>query len=520
MNISNKKTIRKLLIISFLIVFGFLLLQMWAKSFVEDFLMQKIPTPYVVTYSELDINLLFGNIILNNPSVKIEHKDAPDYKTNLELESLQINGIGYWNLLFNEHISISNVQLIAPKLTYYPKKQEVLKSNDTQTSKNALKVIRVKEFNILNGDINVMGQNTDSIAFSVSSYDLTILDGIVNMKSLEGNPLTYNSYQLNAEDIILNNSKYDSFKIDNVNSNEELWHIDNLQIIPKYDKKELSKHLNKERDYINLNISKVILEQPHFKYSNKRFGFIISSAKLIEPNLEIYRDKLLPNDSSVKPLYSESLRDLHFDLEIKKVEIENGYISYAELVELDKKAGKLFFSQVNGTLNHLSNLKNAKKTKINLHSKLMSKAPLELNWSFDVNNTSEAFEVSGSINNLPADILNPFLKPNLKVLAEGTLQQMYFSFYGNNLKSEGEMKMRYEDFRFKLLQKNGLKINKVLTAIANIFVVSESKTDTEKYRYGEISADRNNTKSFFNYLWINLKSGIISTLTGSGDIKK
>ena len=62
-----------------------------------------------------------------------------------------------------------------------------------------------------------------------------------------------------------------------------------------------------------------------------------------------------------------------------------------------------------------------------------------------------------------------------------------------------------------------IKINKFLTSIGNIFVSNRSKTNAGGYRYGDINADRIVTKSFFNYLWINLKSGIVSTLTGSGE---
>ncbi len=47
---------------------------------------------------------------------------------------------------------------------------------------------------------------------------------------------------------------------------------------------------------------------------------------------------------------------------------------------------------------------------------------------------------------------------------------MYFTFYGDINESKGEMKMKYEDFKFKILRKNSFKINKVLTAIGNIFV--------------------------------------------------
>lgn len=83
------------------------------------------------------------------------------------------------------------------------------------------------------------------------------------------------------------------------------------------------------------------------------------------------------------------------------------------------------------------------------------------------------------------------------------------------------MKMKYDDFKFNILRKKSSKVNKFLTAIGNIFIKDGDKnTNPEGFRYGDIEAERDPTKSFFNYLWINVKSGVISTLTGNGEKPK
>ncbi len=134
---------------------------------------------------------------------------------------------------------------------------------------------------------------------------------------------------------------------------------------------------------------------------------------------------------------------MSFDLNINQLKIKNGYVSYAELVDPNKKAGKLFFDQVDATVYQISNLKNAKKTEIKIESRLMGTAPLTLNWSFDVNNTADTFAVTGSVSNLEAQVLNPFFQSNLNAITEGTLEQMYFNFQGNITASKGEMKIAH-----------------------------------------------------------------------------
>lgn len=518
MKIRNKIliTISSILIV---IALGMFLLQVCAKKYVEGLITEKIPSNYTLKYSGIDISILFGNVTLHNATLKIKDKKAQDtleYHTYLKTENLQINGIGYYDLLVNKTITIKNILLKTPKINYYPYKHTTITDTLKNTKKHKLQKIKIKEIVIEKGDVSIMKKAKDSIKMALSSYNLRIVGTNINLQSTEKIPLIYDSYQFDAQNIILDNNDYDQLKIDSVSANKKSLNIANFQIIPKYNKKELSAHLKKERDYINLQIPKITLEQFDFNFDNPRLAITATSGAIIKPNIEIYRDKLLADDLTVKPLYSKLLRGLSFDLNINQLKIKNAYISYAELVDPDKKAGKLFFDQVNATVYQLSNLKNAKKTEIKIKSKLMGVAPLTLNWSFDVNNTSDAFVVTASVSNLDAQVLNSFFQPNLNAIAEGKLEQMYFNFQGNGIASKGEMKIKYQDFNFKILQKDSPKVNKLLTLIGQIFVRKDSKADPENFRLGQIEAERDTTKSFFNYLWINVKSGVIRTLTGNG----
>ncbi|MDO7172337.1 hypothetical protein [Mariniflexile sp. AS56] len=515
-NTKNKK-IKILLFLVFFFTLGFLLAHWWVKNYVDTFLTEKLPPHFELIYSDLDINLLSSSIVLHNPSFKIKNKDSLKPLAYYKLETFHLNNIVYWDLLFNETLYIKTVSLKKPKLQYYPYKQAHQKKTKTQTGEKGIKTIKFDKLHITNGSILVKKQNSDSTKLSISNFELTVLGSKINLQHGEQTPLTYNSYNLELKNLILDSNDYETFNIDHINASKKTWKIERLQIIPKYDKKELSSQISKERDYINLTIPSINLKFPDFIFKENRLEIAVKSAEITAPRLEVYRDKLLPDDLSFKQLYSATLRNLNFNFEINEIEIKNGFISYAELVDPYKKAGELFFNKVDATIKDLSNLKDEKKTTIKIQSELMGEAPLILNWNFDVNNASDTFEVLGSIKNLPAQILNPFFRPNLNAMAEGTLEEMYFTFYGNNIESQGEMKMKYEDFKFKILRKNNSQLNKFLTAVGTLFMNDGSKTNAEGYRFGQIETKRNVNKSFFNYLWINVKSGLVSTLTGNGE---
>ena len=152
-------------------------------------------------------------------------------------------------------------------------------------------------------------------------------------------------------------------------------------------------------------------------------------------------------------------------------------------------------------------------------AKLMGTSPIDLEWSFYKKEKHNLFKAYGVIKDFETENINPFLKSNLRAEARGTINELYFTISGDDYTSSGDMKMKYTNFGFVVLQKDRLGVNKLLTAIGNIFTNDGSKTDENGYRYGEIKVERNPTKSFFNYLWINVKDGILSTFTSNGKKK-
>lgn len=123
MRINSKKTVIILLFTGVIIVIGFFLLQRWTENYVKDFLKQKPSSLFSVKYSDLDISLLQGNVILYNSSIKIKDTTTSKNHTYLKLEKLQLKGIGYWDLVFNKTLTLRNLSLINPQINYYPYKR-------------------------------------------------------------------------------------------------------------------------------------------------------------------------------------------------------------------------------------------------------------------------------------------------------------------------------------------------------------------------------------------------------------
>jgi hypothetical protein len=66
------------------------------------------------------------------------------------------------------------------------------------------------------------------------------------------------------------------------------------------------------------------------------------------------------------------------------------------------------------------------------------------------------------------------------------------------------------------MERDKLRVNKLITFIGNLFVDDGSRADENGYRYGTLQVERHQNKSFFNYLWISLQDGMLDVLSGNG----
>ena len=509
-----KKIIGIILISSFIV--GFFFLQYKFKSEIINAINTKLPPNIKLEYSQVTTSILTGSVELDSLSARLFNSDKNLIST-LNTNKLKVSGLNLWQLMFNATVSVNTIIFENPNLQYYQKEQE-LPQKEIATDNTFDKIIRVDEISIINGNLKVYESNDAILLTSIDSINFTLnkLSSDAN-KLKEKIPFNYKDFQLKAKQLFFNLSNYEELKVETLAIENNKLNLKNLAIAPKYTKEELSTKIVVERDYFDLHIPELTINKLNLGFTNNRFFVTADTSNITKPNLIVYRDKRVADDLTIKKMYSKMLRDLTFNLAFSEVKINEGYMSYAERVEDTDKAGKIFFNTINANLTNLSNTyKEGLKTVISVNSQFMGKSPMRLDISFDVNNKQDYFLASGQFKNFNAEIANTFFKSNLNAKAEGEIEQIYFTFNGNNVGSKGDLKMKYDEFKFEILNKNN-KVNKFLTAIGNLFINDGSKTDKDGYRHGEIKVERNTTKSFFNYLWINVQDGLISTLTGSGD---
>lgn len=515
----QKKIILKTLALFLIFVIASLCLLQWrARYLVTDFLSRKIPSHISLSYSDMETNVLSGDIVLKDITLKISNRDTVWNHTFFEAKRLKINRIDYGQLFFNKTIQLESLALGEPVLKYYPFNYFPKEEHAEKGMVNLLKTIFVKKIHIEQGSFYLLKQGKDSIKMAVESYDFLLLEGKTGPKLITKKmPFSFKDYSLEVKGIFVDLGTYETIQASDILISPKRSRLNNVILVSKYDKQELSSHLTVERDFVDFRIPELEIRDLDFGFKSHQFMVRVLEIALNKPSLEMYRDKRLADDSRIKPLYSKLLRELPIYINVANLSIRDGYIAYEEKIEDTKQAGKLYFEHLNTQISNINNtLENEEKTKIKATAEILGQGQMLLEWEFQATDHSDAFVVSGSLKNLESEKLNAFLKPNLRARAKGTIDVMYFNLWGDPKASKGDMKMKYHDFKFEVLDKDRLKINKVLTFIGNLLVNDGSKTDKDGFRFGEIETERDVTKSFFNYLWQNIKSGILDTITGSG----
>lgn len=506
-----------------LAIVGYFVANAIVTSKLENFLQKELPENLSVHYKSLDVSIWRGDVLMVQP--KIVNKGSHTSKTNVdvELDTLMVGGFGLWNYLFNAEIHVESIQLRSPKVLYNHNSdipEDEYKNSSLDQFKQKIKVDR---FNIQNAEISIKDMQTDSLLLRTERLTANVMDIRVDSASvINPIPFNYNVYNLSFDNLFHNMGEFENLTVASATITEDKAEFDQLKLFTKYSKAKFDQMLSIERDHFDVSIESLVLEDQKFGYEKDSiFYFKSPKVTLQTPEMYIYRNKLIADDLTRKKLYSRMLRELGFNLTLSAIYLENATIVYSEKVNADMGAGDLSFSKMKAEIKNISNTYGeSEKTTLDIDAIFMARTPLKVKWDFDVNNVNDAFVFKVDIGKLPSPDLNPFSQPNLKVKLEGELLQTYATVSGDANTSRVDMRAKYEDFKVEILDGEGKKKNKVLSAIANLFIAKDSDKASDGFREGNKEGiERDHTKSIFNFLWISIKGGLTSILTGDGKKK-
>lgn len=507
-------------ILAILLIAGLFYGRYWLNEKLPQLIADKNDSPYAITYKKIDIDFFDKKAHINEAIIirKAATKDSSDTEGIFaKVSSIDIEGIGIWNLIFHNQINADELRISKPDITLYKgqkkpsKKPRNLRNEVVEPFK---KMISAKSIYIHEGQARIIDVRNKKNTLWLDNFDITLKGIQVDSTTLKRTiPFNFSEYGFKCARFYYKTKGFYHIDASNISLDMQHFNMEDFAFLCDTTRAVFDQNLTTEKDLYNIKSKAIAIRNLSWRF-NDSLGYFIKMDTLLLDKLQanIYRNKLIADDLKKKKLYSELLRELPFGLEIETFQIKNGLVEYEEKAS-ERGPGKLKFDKFYLTGKKIYSQKGHSKLDdvvLQINTQFMSVSPLKVIWNFNPMNKSEAFRIRGSIDKFPIERLRGFMKPYLNFEGSGELKKVLFDYRGNDNGANGSFAVAFDDLHFKAFQKsNPHKKSKFKTALANLLVKNKSE-DLEKTT--EIVVERDQTKSFFNLFWKCMQEGLKQTL--------
>ena len=487
--------------------------QLIFSRFVKSKLKEKTPEHISLQYADLSTNLFLGNIQLDG--VTIKNKQTSD---SLKAQKIILKGLKYLPILSKKGLKINRLVIEAPEGTFRKTIKDSSK-NRTAANGNAF-LLSIKNIAITDGKLSLLKEESDSVSVALEKINLNLSDFTLDTNKTGQNlPFSFSKYKIMAQNLFFDAGPLNYLRLEQFQFNQDMASIDNLMFRPKYSREEFKNKVSVETEHLYISVDKVMLTQPDLFGSGKS-KLHAPKMEIIHPVITSYRDKLMPPNSAIKKLPNQLLREMEMDLKIDSVLISDGEVNLLNRMFVDVVPEKIMLNNIQAVIKNLHN-RGEGNVSLNVQNQIMDEGSFTLDYTFDPRSEDNSFVAEVSVKDFHTKKIAPFMRSTLNAEVDGTVNELYATIDGNEWSSRGDIKMAYDQFKYIALKKDHLHQNKLKSSIANLLTKKgDRRADEAGFRYGQFEVDRDHTKSIFNYIWVNVRTGMIHTMLGNGRERK
>ncbi len=187
-------------------------------------------------------------------------------------------------------------------------------------------------------------------------------------------------------------------------------------------------------------------------------------------------------------------------ISIDSVKIENGKLSYTELVGKEANEAKISFDSLHAVVTGLSedwpNKNIEGEVLAQAHARLMGKGIVDAQfvWKESLRDT---FSFEGKLGSMNFEQVNEMTKNAAGALFRGGLiDSLVYQGAGNRDGAAGLFEMQYKNLDLELTKKRTDEPNKLLSKLLNMIIKRDNPTENETVRRVQMASDRIPYKGF------------------------
>lgn len=496
------------------------------RSNVDGFLKHRLPELvaertgglFELQFEEISVGLLAGSAEVHN--LILRPSDTTLSRPDLMMESLEIRGFGWLSYLLNGDLHLDEIRINGPqlRLTSGDSTLALLAERDRGARSGEPIPVEIGQIRVEGGQfeffrpdsarpfaaVHDLSLNLEQLQLDGSSSPESVLSGLAEA-SIQTGEIRFagesGMYTLSADSA--------SFSLQ-----DQHLAVDSLRLMPNYPKYSFSRLHGHQVDRMELAVDQMSL-------SGLDAGMLLHGgvfASLLEirrARFDTFRSKDLPRGPRRQKEFPHvSFLSLPVPVTIDTVSIVESDILYTQHHVGVSHPGTVSFLNTNGKLLNLTNdpvaIRRDSLMLLDVETHVMGSSLLSATFEFPLNSNGR-HSARGRLERMEVSELNPILEPVGLVRAErGLIHSMEFEMDLRQERSTGWVELVYSDLRIDLLRPENVddgRYRRIISWAANHLKIKDDN-DEIPYRRGEISFQRIERKSIFNYWWKSLSSGL------------
>lgn len=502
------------------IITGLVLLLIALNIGLSYYISKKLPSiikgekdfPYAFSYENLDINLLSGSFTIQNAYLapKGNMKTAMQEGAFAKIKKIEVNNFSLWAILMHNHIKVKEVIIDSPDVVLYYRKEKYNTQEDfVKPFKNT---ITTKKLSINNGTFKML-DSVQNPKLKAANINFVLNNIKIDSTSLKNDiPVRYRDYSLKCDSLFFNTGPFYNITAGSIATTDSILTVTDFKYTPLQSRRQFNSMIAKEKDQFTVMADTISTQNLDWGYYNDTLYVHTPELVIQKVNANVYRGKMVKDDPTRKKLYSELLRSLTFDLKVDKLLLKNSMVVYEEQLEYERSPAKVSFSNFYATVTNIYSpiLKDKlPPTTIDVKCLFMKSAPLSVNWTFNTLDTSDSFTITGILENIKSQEINPVTKPLMNAATKGDIARVEFTFNANSERGKGDFAIKYDNLKVDVYKKDGKDKNGLMSAVGNLLVKNDSNDELKK-THPEV--ERKKDKSVFNFLWRFVEQGLKETI--------
>ena len=314
-----------LLILCFVANYG---LNLWVNAKLPKIITENNVSPYKISYKNIEIDMWSGSVkadgIVISPKTRPEN-DTTKMGIYATVKSIEVENFKIWNIIFNNVIKADQITVNTPKVLLYKNTEKAIndrKSINSEVIDTIKKIIIVPNVTLKDGSLNIIYIKNKKAILSASNINLEV-NGIVITDDILKNkiPFSYEKFDLSTDSLYYQMDEFYHFQAENLQTKTSSLKLKNWALVPEYSRKEFTQKLKTEKDIYDIKGEELSINNMDFGFRDTIFYFNANKLILDKMSANIYRNKIVADDTSKKHLYNKLLRDLKFPLNIDTLTI-------------------------------------------------------------------------------------------------------------------------------------------------------------------------------------------------------